>query len=98
MPKVSRMKTGSCWEHTFERFSAVCYVPDNDKDDKLLNYGFIAPYLLVFSEKKYNFEEAAEFAKERGFEILAKDFATSVVFIYPTSANGWADADPGIFG
>ena len=97
MPKVTGVAGGSCWEHTFERFSALCYVPENDKDDKLLNYGFVAPYLLVFSEKKYSFEEAVRFAKEKGFEALAKDFATSVVFIYPTSANGWKDADPKIF-
>ena len=97
MPKVTGVAGGACWEHTFERFSALCYVPENDKDDKLLNYGFVAPYLLVFSEKKYSFEEAVSFAKEKGFESLAKDFATSVVFIYPTSANGWKDADPKIF-
>ena len=50
MPNVIRTARGACWEHTFDRFSAVCYVPENDKDDKLLNYGFIAPYLLVFTE------------------------------------------------
>ena len=97
MPSITKVKGESCWEHTFERFSAVCYVPENDKDDELLNYGFVAPYLLVFAPKKFSFDEAAAFAKEKGFEALAKDFATSVVFIYPTSANGWQDADPKIF-
>ena len=97
MPVVTKMKCGSCWEHTFEKFSALCYVPENDKDDELLNYGFVAPFLLVFAPKKYSYEEAVEFAKEKGFEVLAKDFATSVVFIYPNSGNGWKDADPKIF-
>ena len=97
MPSITKVKGESCWEHTFERFIAVCYVPENDKDDELLNYGFVAPYLLVFAPKKFSFDEAAAFAKEKGFEALAKDFATSVVFIYPTSANGWKDADPKIF-
>ena len=97
MPVITKINGGVCWEHTFERFSAVCYVPENDKDDNLLNYGFIAPYLLVFSPEKFSFEKAAAFAKENGFERLAKDFATSVVFIYPTSANGWTDAEPTIF-
>ena len=97
MPSITKVKGESCWEHTFERFSAVCYVPENDKDDELLNYGFVAPYLLVFAPKKFSFDEAADFAKDKGFEILAKDFATGVVFIYPTSANGWKDADPKIF-
>ena len=97
MPNITKMNCGSCWEHTFERFSALCYVPCNDKDDELLNYGFISPYLLIFSENKLGFEEAVKFAQEKGFEALAKDFATSVVFIYPTSANGWKDADPKIF-
>ncbi len=97
MPVITKMKSGSCWEHTFERFSAVCYVPENDKDDELLNYGFVAPFLLVFAPKKFTFEEAADYAGEKGFEALAKDFASSVVFIYPTSADGWKDADPKIF-
>ena len=97
MPNVVRTASGACWEHTFERFSAVCYVPENDKDDKLLNYGFIAPYLLVFTETKFGFDQAERFAKEQGFFKLAQDFATSVVYIYPTSVNGWKDADPKIF-
>ena len=81
MPKVTKMENGACWEHTFERFSAVCYVPENDKDDGLLNYGFIAPYLLVFGEKKYSFEEAVKFAKEKGFEALAKDCHKRCIYI-----------------
>ncbi|MCR5206806.1 MAG: hypothetical protein K6E47_17390 [Lachnospiraceae bacterium] len=97
MPEVMKLNGGLCWEHIFETFSALCYVPENDKDDGLLNYGFIAPYLLVFAEKKLNIEEAVKFAKEKGFEKLAKDFASSVVFIYPTSANGWKDASSEIF-
>ena len=43
MPSITKVKGESCWEHTFERFIAVCYVPENDKDDELLNYGFVAP-------------------------------------------------------
>lgn len=96
MPVVSKVDGGVCWEHTFERFSALCYVPENDKDDGLLNYGFIAPYLLVFAPEKLSFEKAAAFAKEKGFEKLAKDFASSVVFIYPT-AGSWKNADPKVF-
>lgn len=97
MPVTTKVNGGVCWEHVFERFSAVCYIPKNDKDDSLLNYGFISPYLLVFSKEKYGFDEAVSFARENGFEQLAKDFASSVLFIYPTSANGWKDADPKIF-
>ncbi|MBR4343957.1 MAG: hypothetical protein IKP88_14885 [Lachnospiraceae bacterium] len=97
MPIVTKTDGGVCWEHTFEKFTATCYVPENDKDDSLLNYGFIAPYLLVFSPEKFSYEKAVSFAKENGFEKLARDFASSVVFIYPTSANGWKDAEPTIF-
>ncbi len=97
MPNVVRTASGACWEHVFERFSAVCYVPENDKDDKLLNYGFIAPYLLVFTETKFGFDQAERFAKERGFFELAQDFATSIVYIYPTTPGGWKDADSQIF-
>ncbi|MBO4781556.1 MAG: hypothetical protein J5522_04090 [Lachnospiraceae bacterium] len=96
MPVTTKVDGGVCWEHTFERFSAVCYVPDNDKDDSLLNYGFIAPYLLVFAPEKFSFEKAVAFAKEKGFEQLAKDYASSVLFIYPT-ADDWKNADTKIF-
>ena len=89
---------GAIWRQKFESFEATVYVPSNDKDDDILNYGYIAPYLLVFAPERYSYEDAVGFARENGFERLAADFATSVVFIYPVSENGWKDASDSIFG
>lgn len=88
---------GVIWSNTFEKFSATVYVPKTDLMADTLNYGFIAPYLLVFAEKKYSYEEAVAFAKEQGFEKIAAKYASSVVFIYPNSKDGWKDAAPDIF-
>ena len=99
MPEMSAVDGGLMWTHTFEKFKATVFVPDNDLMDDVLNYGFIAPYLLVFAERdySYDFDGAVEFARSNNFEQIAKKYGTSVVFIYPTSANGWKDAAPDLF-
>ena len=99
MPKMTAVDGGLMWTHTFEKFKAAVYVPENDLMDDVLNYGFIAPYLLVFAPQDYtsNFAGAVEFARTNNFEQIAKKYGTSVVFIYPTSANGWKDAAPDLF-
>ena len=99
MPEMSAVDGGLMWTHTFEKFKATVFVPDNDLMDDVLNYGFIAPYLLVFAERDYSndFDGAVEFARSNNFEQIAKKYGTSVVFIYPTSPNGWKDAAPDLF-
>ena len=96
-PVVTHLMDGSAiWSHTFDTFEAVVYVPVNDKDDDILNYGYLAPYLLVFAPGRFSIEQAAAFAKENGLERLAADFASSVVFIYPVTGS-WKTASPDIF-
>ena len=99
MPEMTAVSGGLMWSHTFEKFKAAVYVPQNDLMDDVLNYGFIAPYLLVFAPQDYtnDYEGAVEFARTNNFEQIAKKYGTSVVFIYPTSANGWKDAAPDLF-
>ena len=99
MPKITAVPGGKIWTHTFEKFKATVFVPHNDLMDDVLNYGFIAPYLLVFGERDYSndFAGAVEFARINNFEQIAKKYGTSVVFIYPTSGNGWKDAAPDLF-
>ena len=97
-PEVTRLEDGGAvWTNRFNSFSATVYVPANDKRDDVLNYGYIAPYLLVFAPEPFSPEKAMGFAKENGFEKLAADFASSVVFIYPTAEGGWKDAPDNIF-
>ena len=99
MPEMTALADGLMWSHTFEKFKAAVYVPKNDLMDDVLNYGFIAPYLLVFSPEDFtaNYDGAVAFARKNNFEQIAKKYGTSVVFIYPTSANGWKDAAPDLF-
>lgn len=110
MPEITKLEDGACiWSHTFETFTATVYLPVPKKEllsDKL-NYGFMAPYLLVFAEEKLDYEAAISFAREKGLEELAGDFASSVVFVYPnTTSSGqnkaqaaevWQKASPKIF-
>ena len=98
MPKITAVTGGKIWTHTFEKFKATVYVPENEMMDDVLNYGFIAPYLLVFAEQDFStdFGGAVEFARTKGFEVIAKKYASSVVFIYPTS-DGWKNAAPDLF-
>ena len=74
MPKMTAVDGGLMWTHTFEKFKAAVYVPENDLMDDFLNYGFIAPYLLVFAPQDYtsNFAGAVEFARTNNFEQIAK--------------------------
>ena len=99
MPVMKKVDGGVVWSHTFEKFKTTVYVPDNDLMDDVLNYGFIAPYLLVFAPQDFleDNEKLITFARENGFEKIARKYATSVVFIYPTSARGWKDAAPDLF-
>ena len=99
MPEMTSVDGGVAWSHTFEKFKAVVYVPDNDLMDDVLNYGFIAPYLLVFAPEDFsaNYEGAVAFARTNNFEQIAKKYGTSVVFIYPTAAGGWKNAAPDLF-
>ena len=58
-PQVREITGGKCWEHTFEKFELKAYVPDNSLDGQVNNYGFRAPCLLVFEEKKHSVVSAA---------------------------------------
>lgn len=96
MPEVTRKQDGSVfWKNTYNSFEATIYVPHSELPGDILNYGFIAPYLLVFAEKPFDFDQAADFARSHGLEKLAADFDSSVVFIYPTSGD-WNTASPDI--
>lgn len=96
MPEIIKTERGSFWKNTYKTFEALVYVPVTKLNDNELNYGFIAPYILVFNEKNLNYEEAADFARKNKLEQLAADFATSVVFIFPVN-NSWDSASSEIF-
>ncbi len=95
MPEVTRTNEGAFWSNSYEKFDVEVYVPHSPLQGDVLNYGFIAPYLLIFNDKKLSREEQITFAREKGFEKLAADFDSSVVFITPKTGD-WTSAAPDI--
>ena len=96
-PQVREIPGGKCWEHTFDKFELKAYVPDNSLDGQVNNYGFRAPCLLVFEEKKQDMDSAVRFARETGLAKIAADYDTSVLFVYPTKEGGWAAEDESLY-
>ena len=98
IPEVTRLPGGEvCWQHTFDRFRVKVFVPKGHELSDLINFGFLAPYLLVFEEAEMTLAEAAVFALEKGFAEAAARYSGSVVFVYPTAEGGWAEADENLF-
>ena len=98
MPAVTTLPNGGkYWEHTFEKFYAKIYIPANDPITDIVNFGFRAPYLLIFEENKNTMEEAIAYADANGFSEIAAKFGSSVVFIYPTAEGGWENAPADVY-
>lgn len=97
-PKVIDLPGGKkFWSASFDSFRAKVYVQKQHPLADIVNFGYLAPYLLIFEEKEMSQEEAIEFADEQGFSAIAEKYSGSVVFIYPTSEKGWEDAPETLF-
>ena len=97
-PVVSLMPDGGkYWTHDFEHFSVLVYVPVGDPSAEVINYGFKAPYLLVFGEPERSVGDAVDFAERRGLADLARKFSSSVVFVVPRCEGGWKAAPDNLF-
>lgn len=98
MPQIIVLADGSrLWENTFDKFEVTVYLPMSDYMTDIINYGFVAPYLLVFSEEKFQREQAVRFAQEKGLDNIAKEYGGSVVFVYPTNEGGWNNASEELY-
>ncbi len=98
MPEILSFSDGSnYWEHTFEKFHAKVYVPVSAPITEIVNFGFRAPYLLVFEENTQSAEAAKNFADASGLTEIATSFGGSVVFVYPTCDGGWDNAPEDLF-
>ena len=96
-PEVRSIPGGKCWEHAFDLFDLKVFVPDNDLNGQINNYGFRAPLLLVFEEQRQGMDGAVRFAQETGLARIAARYDSSVLFVYPRAEGGWAAADAGLY-
>ena len=97
-PAVSVMPDGGkYWTHDFDHFSVLVYVPVGDPGADIINYGFKAPYLLVFGEPERSIGDAVDFAERRGLADIARSTSSSVVFVVPRCEGGWNSAPDTIF-
>lgn len=85
------------WTATFDSFRVKVYVQKQHELADIVNFGYLAPYLMIFEEKEMTQEEAIRFSDEQGFSAIAEEYSGSVVFVYPTSEQGWADAPATLF-
>ncbi|MCQ2589654.1 MAG: hypothetical protein MJ179_04445 [Treponema sp.] len=85
------------WEHTFNSFHAKIYVPKNNLPGDIVNFGFSAPYFLVFTDIELSDSQAVDYAVTNKLAPIAADYDSSVVFINPLNDGGWKDAPAGIF-
>ncbi len=85
------------WTHAFDCFRVKTLVPAPAPLADIVNFGFKAPYLLVFEERELTPEAALRYAVSKGLIDLARRFSTSVVFVYPAADGGWDAADEQLF-
>ena len=97
-PAVSEMPDGGkYWTHDYGHFSVMAYVPAGDPRADIINFGFKAPYLLVFGKPERSVADAIEFSERSGLADIARSFSSGVVFVIPRCEGGWKNAPEGIF-
>lgn len=88
---------GKYWENRFDSFTAKVFIPATELPQEVINFGFDAPYLIVFDEKNRTAEEVKVYAEETGLAEIAAQNASSVVMITPNTDGGWEKASEEIF-
>ncbi len=88
---------GKYWTHKFEHFEVLVYIPVGDPRAEIINYGFKAPYLLVFGQEDRSIGDAIDFAERRGLADVARQFSGSVVFAVPVCEGSWKNAPDDLF-
>lgn len=98
MPDIIALPDGGeAWSHEFDAFRVKVLVPPTTSLAGTVNFGFRAPYLIVFEENALTLTQAHDDAVQRGLYAWAADGATSVVYVSPTDAGGWDAADETLF-
>ena len=89
-PEITVFEDGTkIWEAELGTFAVKTYLPHTELPADIVNFGFRAPYLMIFEEKRLSKQEAKEFADRNGFSEVASRFAGSVTFFHPLCEGGW---------
>ena len=97
-PEITVFEDGTkIWEAELGSFVVKTYLPKTELPADIVNFGFRAPYLMIFEEKRLTKQEAKEFADKNGFSEVASGFAGSVTFFYPLCEGGWENAKEDFF-
>lgn len=97
MFEIKNVTDGKMFTVYGDLFKAKVYVPDNDLPGNIINFGYDAPYFIVFEEEPMSEDAAISYAKESGLATTAASHDASVVFVYPDCEGGWANADVELF-
>ncbi|MBE6352486.1 MAG: hypothetical protein E7060_06040, partial [Treponema bryantii] len=81
------------WQKDYKNFRVCVYKPFSSLKGDILNYGFMAPYLVIFAENILYEEEMIDFAEKTGLAQIAKSFDSSVVFVEPLNDGKTCDWD-----
>lgn len=97
MPIMKDFSDGSkCYPLDLTESKVLVYTPAVSELDRIVNFAFRAPFLMVFTDRVKSEEEAKKYADECGFSTIAKRFGTAVTFIRP-AAGDYENAGEGIF-
>ncbi|MBR4421141.1 MAG: hypothetical protein IKS69_01240 [Erysipelotrichaceae bacterium] len=70
--------------------------PANELKSNLINYGFTGPTLLVFPDRKTDFEGLKELIKTNGLEKAAQDNGVGVILVNPLKED-WKNEEAGAY-
>ncbi|MCQ2591729.1 MAG: hypothetical protein MJ188_03005 [Treponema sp.] len=96
-PFVEQIDNDKIWKQDFNLFIAKVFVPKTDLPGDVINFGYSAPYFLIFTESELSNKECAEYASKLKLKEIAASYDSSVVFINPKNTDGWKTAPTGIF-
>jgi len=97
MEKINVVNGGKLWQFKGDSFTAKVYVPDNNLPGNIVNFGFKAPFTVVFQEKETDDDTLVSFAIESGLAKKAAQIDASVVFVYPACEGGWENASAELY-
>jgi len=84
------------YEFEDKGYQILFYMPVNDVQSNLINYGFTGPTLVVFPDKKTDFAGLRKLTVETGLETVAARNGVGIVLVNPKK-DDWKDEEAGAY-